>query len=626
MIEELRLLILETDAERADSWARTLEQAGRAFRRQRAGSRDEVLGLAAESSFDLVLADCDDSELGGRAALELLRAESPGAAVVFLANSPDEWDLAEEGVELVPKDRLEELDKAVERVLKQKAQAKEDEEGEAVHQESEALFGILFDSAPDVILIIDGATGTLLKVNNAVKTTLGYQKNSLVGEHFSILFPLSANVSPEKLLDHLRAFGSVFDSPGFLRADGVVCPMELTAAVAPWGEKKVIVAILRDITERREAEDALLAEKERLTVTLSSIADGVITVDTEKRITLMNSAAEILVGCSSQAAVGKRIEEIFRLTDPSGRKQANPVEEALTSGHSSGNIHDTRKLSSLRAVDGVQRPVVTAGAPMRNASKTVVGAVLALRDVTRELEIDQMKTDFVSAVSHELQTPLTSINGFVSTLLLDPELPLEERVEFLQIIRNQADRLGQLVEDLLEISQMESRKILIRREPMDLVDQVEKALLSLKPIAEEKKIDLRYEAGVSLPRFLGEAKRVYSVIANLLSNALKFTPEGGWVEVSLAQEGNEIVLQVRDNGLGIPKADLPKIFDKFHRVQRVGLEIPGTGLGLAIAQSIVSRHKGRIDVESAPGEGTTFRVRFPVNLSVEGVEGADEEG
>jgi signal transduction histidine kinase len=243
---------------------------------------------------------------------------------------------------------------------------------------------------------------------------------------------------------------------------------------------------------------------------------------------------------------------------------------------------------------------------------SIMGTVLAFRDVTKEREIDQMKTDFVSSVSHELKTPLTSIKAFTTTILSDLNMTDKTRRQFLGIIDEESNRLAELIEDLLEMSRIESGSLQVSMELVDISDVFNQTAISLEALAAKENIKLVKNIPENLPLLAADPGKLRSVITNLVSNAAKFTPDGGRVDIKARQTEDELKVTVSDTGMGIPQEDLPKIFDRFYRVNRPGKEIQGTGLGLAIVKKIVEMHNGRIEVRSKVNEGTTFTIYLPL--------------
>ncbi|OHB61158.1 MAG: hypothetical protein A2167_04805 [Planctomycetes bacterium RBG_13_46_10] len=360
----------------------------------------------------------------------------------------------------------------------------------------------------------------------------------------------------------------------------------------------------------KQRTEQLAEEKELLAVTLSSMSDGVIAVDAQKRIILFNKVAEDLTGWSFNDAQTKTVDDVLRIIDDKTKKVVqSPFDKVLDSGGTeSGTDRDV-----LIAKDGSRYPVYATAAPIRKEDGAIIGVVMVLRDVAREREIDRMKTDFVSSVSHELRTPLTSIKAYTATILRDPNMPEQVRNEFLTIVNEESDMLKNLIEGLLEISRIESGAVKFSREPMDITTVIEQVLAGLQHFADKTNIHLKTDIGDELGQLQGDEGKIQSMIMNLVNNAIKFTQENGEVSISVRREGNELVIIVGDNGMGIPKEALPRIFDRFYRVIQSGKGIPGTGLGLAIVKDIVNMHAGRIEVQSEIGQGTTFTVFLPLN-------------
>jgi signal transduction histidine kinase len=226
-------------------------------------------------------------------------------------------------------------------------------------------------------------------------------------------------------------------------------------------------------------------------------------------------------------------------------------------------------------------------------------------------ELDRLKDEFVSLVSHELRTPLTSIRGYLE-LLLDDENLTDEQRRFIAVADRNSERLLEVVSDLLFLAQIEAGKIAIELGPVDLNDVVDECIESSSPVAAAKGIELRVHAQ-ALPNLRGDRARLGQMLDNLVSNALKFTPAGGKVDVRLSADADGVVLEVEDTGLGIPSEEQAQLFERFFRSSRASENaIPGTGLGLTITKAIVERHGGRIELESAENVGTTVRVHLPL--------------
>ncbi len=241
------------------------------------------------------------------------------------------------------------------------------------------------------------------------------------------------------------------------------------------------------------------------------------------------------------------------------------------------------------------------------------------RDITALRRLEQVRKDFVANVSHELRTPLTSIKGYVEALLDGAKDNPEEAARFLQIILKQSDRLNLILEDLLQLSQIESGLVRFKREPVHLGELIERTLPPIKPFADKKRQTLTVAVPHSLPPVSGDEDRLVQVLTNLLDNAIKYTPEGGSISIAggiAAQAADgpaQVELSVTDTGIGIPIADRPRVFERFYRVDKArSREMGGTGLGLSIVKHIVEGHAGKVWVEGNQPRGSRFVLRLPI--------------
>jgi signal transduction histidine kinase len=240
-----------------------------------------------------------------------------------------------------------------------------------------------------------------------------------------------------------------------------------------------------------------------------------------------------------------------------------------------------------------------------------------LEELNRKLkEIDQVKSDFISIVSHELRTPLTSIKAFTELILMKPKMPSEKREKLLKIINSESDRLARLINDILDLTKIEAGKLSWHITPVSLEDVVQTSVSGIQSLADNKSLQITTFLPSSLPVFFGDRDRLIQVITNILSNAIKFTPQRGRISITARHEDRprpRIVVAVSDNGIGIPAADLSLVFEKFRRSGDILTNNnQGTGLGLAITRQIVEYHGGLIWAESTLGKGSTFTFTLPL--------------
>ncbi|MEE8449536.1 MAG: ATP-binding protein, partial [Thermodesulfobacteriota bacterium] len=340
-------------------------------------------------------------------------------------------------------------------------------------------------------------------------------------------------------------------------------------------------------------------------VLVRNMADGIIAVNARGEVILINDAATKITRLSEKEAIGKGIEEVFCYP---GSKERNPLLMSLTGGEVQLD-HNFNLITST----GERLPLSVACTPILDKKGKVSGCVAVFRDVTELREIENMKTEFVSTVSHELRTPLTSIKGSIGLILGGVAGEVNDEVaELLTIAQNNTDRLIRLINEMLDVSKIESGKIQMNKESLAVDTLVKKALERIKGYANECQVKLKCQLPEQIPLVLADRDRIEQVITNLLSNAIKFTPAGGVVTLEVTDESESVNISVADTGIGIPEGQLEKIFDKFHQVDQSTIrQKGGTGLGLSICYAIVSEHGGKIWAESTEGEGSSFNFTLP---------------
>jgi len=359
------------------------------------------------------------------------------------------------------------------------------------------------------------------------------------------------------------------------------------------GDATGAVLTLRDDTE-------MLAATKRSEAILLSTSDGIIVFDADDRVTFANPAAETLLGRGAEELVGLITDTwtIFGLaTDPEG-----PVQETGT---------QTRE---VRMEEPAHRIVDVRVDPVFDDRHAYLGSVCTIRDVTAEREAMQMKNEFVSTVSHELRTPLTSIKGYID-LILDGEAGEVNEIqqEFLSIVKENSDRLVELINDMLDISRIESGRIVLKVQPLDIAERVCGAVNTFKAVLDQQGRSIHVDVPDELPKAAGDPDRVGQVLINFISNAIKYSPEGGDVYVSADFEDDRVKVGIRDEGIGIAPEDQARLFTKFYRVDSsLTREIGGTGLGLSICKSIIELLGGEVGVDSEQGKGSTFWFTLPL--------------
>jgi len=357
---------------------------------------------------------------------------------------------------------------------------------------------------------------------------------------------------------------------------------------------QVARAIDRMAADLEQSHGEISAERDRLETVLRVMVEGVLVVDDELRIVLANPRVRDLLGVRAELE-GRRPLEAVR----------------------SAEVHDLLA-EALASAEPVRRELAFGGADRRvlavqAASFSIAGekgAVAVFHDMTEVRRLETVRRDFVANASHEIKTPLTAIRGFAETLLGAP-LPEAETRKYLQVILSHSERLSRLVEDLLELSRLESGTHKLAPAPLDVAALAEQLCVELEPSIRERSFDVRVH-GEGAPRAHADTSAVEQILQNLLENALKYADSGKRIDVRVTRAGPSVRVDVEDRGPGIPEADRARIFERFYRVDRGrSREQGGTGLGLAIAKHLVQASGGEIWVESTPGEGSTFSFTLP---------------
>ncbi len=343
--------------------------------------------------------------------------------------------------------------------------------------------------------------------------------------------------------------------------------------------------------------DDLHHEQAKVSAILDGMVEGVIAVDGHDHIALMNERARVMFDLGAARGERKPILEVIRNAD---------LHHLLRDSRAAGEGVVSRGELSLPGA--VERVLQVNAVPLR-LGPDEVGAVMVVHDVTELRRLERVRTEFVANVSHELRTPLTAIHGYLETLLGGALEEREHARRFLEIVFRHTERLGRLLNDLTDLSNIELGKVALRLAPIRLAEVVESVLAISRPRADAGSVALSagLEAGADVA--LADHDRLAQILINLVDNAVKYTPAGGRVRVSArpAQAGR-VEIAVEDTGIGIPAADLPRITERFYRVDRArSRELGGTGLGLAIVRHLVIGHGGVLAIESEPGKGTVVR-------------------
>ena len=359
-------------------------------------------------------------------------------------------------------------------------------------------------------------------------------------------------------------------------------------------------------TQLRNKIEEISNEKDYLQTILRGMTEGVLVVDGRARILMVNNALRQLLALSSDVSDRMPVEIIRNA------ELEEAIRKAIRVGESISLELDINK-SGEKTIEVSVVSIHPSRTRMEEDSEGIRGAVAVFHDITRLKQLEKIRQDFVANVSHELRTPLTTIKGYAETLL-DGALKEDQAFQFVQVIQRHTDRLTKIVEDLLMLSKIETKEFQLKMEMISLPNLIDDIIDFVRKPAEKKKISLsRHDIPSSLAV---RADRSYleQILINLLDNAIKYTPEGGRVIVSAGEkDSKDVQFSIEDNGIGIPKEDLSRIFERFYRVDKGrSKELGGTGLGLSIVKHLVQAHGGRVWVESQLGKGSTFYFTLPI--------------
>lgn len=346
--------------------------------------------------------------------------------------------------------------------------------------------------------------------------------------------------------------------------------------------------------------DEMSREKNKLEAIINYMDDGLIAVSKDNRILHLNPKVSEMLDLD-----GGEIEDFnffISVYDPK-----LTVKKILESEE---GLNGSEIISFKESIYRVNY------APYKNDKGLFDGIVYVFQDVTEQQKLDELRKDFVANVSHELKTPLTSIKSYTETILDGMVDDVDMQRQFLGVVNSEADRMARLVRDLLQLSNFDAKKVVFDKEYNDYVDLLNKSMLKLQVTASQKFQDFTFTASTHKMVGYFDFDRIEQVVLNVMSNAIKYTPEHGRVSVSLTEEDYYAVIAISDTGMGIPSKDIPFVFDRFYRVDKArSRQMGGTGLGLSIAREIVEAHGGEIDVQSVVDSGTTMTIYLPLEAT-----------
>src|SRR5713226_5991868 len=492
-------------------------------------------------------------------------------------------------------------------------------------RQSQDRYHLLFDSIPHPVWVYDLKTLAILDVNHSAVRNYGYSQEEFLSltikdirppEHVPALLESAATAPPDtesnSVWKHRKKDGSLID-------------VEITSHPLIYGGGDARLVVATDITTRKRAEEETKRQKELLQLILESIADGVVVADSNGKFLLFNTAAEQVLGIGATDTTPDQWSDRYGSYLPDAATLYPPNELPLVRAMR-GETVNAEELFTRNAKVPDGRLLRITGGPLKGADGALQGGVVVFHDITLQkrtqealvqakeeaVRASMFKDQFLSTMSHELRTPLNAVLGF-SDLLADERYgPLNDRQQrYVSHIHSGGKHLLTLISDILDLSKIEAGRMELNREHMTVAPAFAEVISALYPLAEKKSQALlqRVETGLQVH---ADATRFKQVLTNLVGNAIKFTPEGGRIELVARQVADQVRIEVRDNGPGIPPEQQQRIFEAFFRLTETGSATEGTGLGLAITSRLVELHGSKLGIESQPGEGTCFYFVLPL--------------
>ena len=521
----------------------------------------------------------------------------------------------------------------------------EKKQAEKALAESERRFRTLFDYNPNGIFLTDPRTLKIIDCNQAACRMNGYKREELINQSINILHPdeivknLETTDAAKDDLERIKASGSITIESSHKRKDGTVFPIETSMCLLKLEDREIVLGIDRDITERKTAEDKIKFSEEKFRNIFEHAPIGIFQSTVEGRFISVNTSLANLFGFSTPAEMIDKIYDIPGqiFIHPERRKAL--VRAAIESDHFVWDEITYRKITGEQFIANLYvRAIKSAGGEVDFLEGFVdditerkryeeeltryqenLEAIVDVR--TEELmiaklraeESDRLKSIFLASMSHELRTPLNSIIGFTGIMLkgLAGELNPEQYKQ-LGFVKNSANHLLALINDILDISKIESGQLEVASAPFNIRESIEKVINTLQPLAKNKKIDLNYYVDPAINVITGDCRRVEQILINLLSNSVKFT-EKGYVNLNAVVNSDNINVEVVDTGIGIEEKNIPKLFNPFQQLDTgTTRKYEGTGLGLSICKKLLELMGGRIYVQSEFGKGSRFTFTLPI--------------
>lgn len=476
---------------------------------------------------------------------------------------------------------------------------------------SEEKYEKAFKSVPYAITIRRLSDRKFIEVNEGFCNIFGYTPQEVMGsdvKDLNIWKDDNDRVSMEK--DLINGVAVIDRQYKFVKKDGTPIIGNFSAQKIVIDNEDCLLVIMSDITQKRESQEIIEELNKRNEAVLASMGDAVFAVDDDERIILFNKSAEVLMGVKLTDAIGKNYKKVLNLIDDTTGKT---VEDFIYVSISENRIVKANNNLVIVRKDGTKIPVDATAAPIRDELKEILGWVLVLSDITEEKSVDRAKNEIISLTSHQLRTPLTALRWASEALASENTGPLNDnQKEYTTEILHSSIRMIALVNDILNVSKLELGTFKSEPKYVDIENIVKNITRELDYKIKAKNLNVKTNVGSDLSNVWIDEKIVGIIITNLFSNAIKYTPQGGKVELTVEKKANGLNIKVKDTGIGISKEQQSHIFDKMYRGDNASLSDPdGTGLGLYIVKQIADQTKGNVGFESELNKGTTFNFFLP---------------
>ncbi len=487
---------------------------------------------------------------------------------------------------------------------------------------SEEYFRLLVDGVKDYAIFMLDPTGQVVTWNTGAEHIKGYRAAEAIGKHFSLFYTPEdvASGKPERALEIAAAEGRLEDDGCRVRKDGsrFWANVVITAVRNDAGELMGFVKVIRDMTKQRASEYALREAEERMRSVVNHIIDGIITIDERGMVESFNPAAEKTFGYPAGEVVGRNVNML--MPEPHHSGHDGYITDYFRT-HQPKIIGIGREVEGLRS-DGSIFPMELAVSEVNLAGRRyftgIIRDITARKRLERELhkrvaELDETghrKDEFLAMLAHELRNPLAAITTAVQ---LSAMSGVQDQIDWsMEVINRQVKHLTRLIDDLLDVSRITRGKVQLRKEQIDAYPVINGALEAIRPLIRQRNHELIVSLQPGL-RLDADPTRLEQILVNLLTNAAKYTESGGTIWFTAGREGNDIVIKVRDTGIGIPPEKLPQMFELFAQGDRsLARSEGGLGIGLTLVRSLAEMHGGSATATSeGPGKGSEFLVRLP---------------